>query len=71
MGEPVEVRFLPARSVDIPRNVLDISRAKSELGWSPRKTLEAGIQQMLVNAAQRPPNLAGAASFLERLRKHG
>lgn len=38
-----EVEYLPARSLDVPVSVLDISRAEAELGWSPRTGMEEGI----------------------------
>ena len=50
IGEHVELRFMEARSVDVSTNVLNISRAKSELGWRPRMSLNAGIQQMVKDA---------------------
>lgn len=37
------VEYLPARKVDVPVNVLDISRARSELGWNPAINLSEGI----------------------------
>lgn len=41
-GTP-EVEYLPARSLDVPASVLDISRAEEELGWSPSTELAEGI----------------------------
>jgi UDP-glucose 4-epimerase len=35
-GRRVERRYLPARAFDVPANVLDISLARSALGWAPR-----------------------------------
>lgn len=32
-GHRVEINRLPARPIDVPINVLDITRAKNELGW--------------------------------------
>lgn len=34
-GKKIAINRLPSRPIDVPINVLDISRAKSELGWSP------------------------------------
>ena len=38
------VAHLPARHGDVPRNALDIGRARSQLGYRPTVTLEAGIE---------------------------
>jgi UDP-glucose 4-epimerase len=43
LGHPVERRYTPARALDVPYNVLDITRAKRELHWQPQIMLEAGI----------------------------
>jgi UDP-glucose 4-epimerase len=43
----VEVNFQPARTFDIPINVLDIARAKSILNWSPTISFEEGIRLTL------------------------
>jgi UDP-glucose 4-epimerase len=42
---PVEPRYKPGRGFDVPRVVLDISRARADLGWSPRTGLDAGIAE--------------------------
>lgn len=47
LGSPLDIRFLPARKVDVPINILDISRARAELGWSPRTDLAVGIRRMI------------------------
>jgi UDP-glucose 4-epimerase len=47
IGEAVEVRFREARTVDVPVNVLDISRAKAELNWCPKTDLETGMRRMM------------------------
>ena len=38
-----EPTMLPARAFDVAQNVLDISKIKNELGWSPRTGLSDGI----------------------------
>lgn len=47
MGEIVadepEVEYLPARSLDVPANVLDVGRVREELGWSPKTDLSEGL----------------------------
>jgi UDP-glucose 4-epimerase len=40
---PVEVQYAPGRPVDVPANVLDISRAQKYLGWSPKVDLREGL----------------------------
>lgn len=44
-GERPEVEYSPGRSLDVPASVLDIRRAKEELGWSPRTELTEGISR--------------------------
>jgi UDP-glucose 4-epimerase len=43
VGNPASLHFLPERPLDVPRNVLDISRIKAETGWAPRVPLSEGI----------------------------
>ncbi len=43
MGEQPAVEYLPARALDVPVSVLDIGRARAELGWSPKTELAEGI----------------------------
>jgi UDP-glucose 4-epimerase len=45
VGKPVEVVHHPARSADVPVNVLDIQRAKKCLEWQPEINLENGIRK--------------------------
>lgn len=42
-GRRVPAVHLPGRGVDVPRVVLDISRARAGLGWTPAHTLEEGL----------------------------
>nr|WP_241687849.1 NAD-dependent epimerase/dehydratase family protein [Janthinobacterium sp. 17J80-10] len=44
-GEPLDVIYRPARSMDVRAVVLDISRIASELDWRPAVTLEDGIRR--------------------------
>ena len=49
-----EPQFTLSRSGDPERRVLDISRAKKELGYSPNVALEEGLRRTLAwMAAQR------------------
>lgn len=43
---PVMVSLLASEKRDVAVNVLDISRAKNELGWSPQVSLNEGIREM-------------------------
>jgi UDP-glucose 4-epimerase len=43
---PLEVRRLPARSFDVPRNWLAVDLARRELGWSARTSLTDGVRAM-------------------------
>jgi UDP-glucose 4-epimerase len=47
LGSPVAVRFAPARAFDVPANVLDIRRARKELGWQPEVGFEVGLERTL------------------------
>lgn len=39
------VQYLPARSFDVPVNILSINRIQKELNWTPVVSLEEGVQQ--------------------------
>jgi UDP-glucose 4-epimerase len=41
---PVEVQYTPARALDVPANVLDITRAKTYLQWEPQVDLKDGLR---------------------------
>jgi UDP-glucose 4-epimerase len=43
IGRPVVRTYRPARGLDVPVNVLDISRARRELGWEPQVAFEEGL----------------------------
>lgn len=45
VGRPVPVDFKPARPVDVPVSILDVSRAASELGWRPTTTWQEGLSR--------------------------
>jgi UDP-glucose 4-epimerase len=46
-GRRLSVEFGPAHDFDVPRNVLDIGKAKRLLGWSPQVPLEPGLERLL------------------------
>lgn len=46
VGAPARVQFTPARSFDVSSNVLSIARARRELQWEPRISLEEGVARM-------------------------
>lgn len=45
-GHPLEISYLPARTGDILRSFADITRAKEQLGFAPRVSLEKGIGEL-------------------------
>ena len=47
MREPVKYMNLKRRALDVPINVLDISRIHDELGWKPKTPLPDGIIKMV------------------------
>ena len=42
---PVQIKYLPARDLDVLENVLDITIAKEKLNWQPSVTLADGISR--------------------------
>lgn len=46
----VDISYDESRRIDVPYNVLDIAKAKSELGWTPRIPLKEGIRRVLRSA---------------------
>ena len=47
IGRPVQRRYVPGRSFDVPANVLDIRLARAELGWQPAIAFEEGLRRTL------------------------
>jgi UDP-glucose 4-epimerase len=47
LGHPLQVEYSPARPLDVPVNVLDISRARQELHWSPGIAFRVGVEKTL------------------------
>jgi UDP-glucose 4-epimerase len=46
IGHSVECSYLPQNSLDVPKNVLDITRIRSEMGWEPTISLSEGILRL-------------------------
>lgn len=44
---PLDVNYTIGRLVDVPRNVLDTSKAKAILNWSPRAKMEDALKETL------------------------
>lgn len=42
---PAQVAYTPGRAYDVPRVVLDVTRARAAFGWKPEIALEAGIRE--------------------------
>jgi UDP-glucose 4-epimerase len=47
LGTGLDIRRRPGRALDVPRNVLDITRATGELGWQPANDLDRGLARTL------------------------
>jgi UDP-glucose 4-epimerase len=43
VGKQPTIEYLPARALDVSTSVLDTSRARQELGWSPKMELAEGM----------------------------
>ncbi|WP_083898937.1 NAD-dependent epimerase/dehydratase family protein [Robiginitomaculum antarcticum] len=46
LGRDIRVKFAPARGFDLPYAVLDVTRARTDLGWSPKTPLTQSIQKI-------------------------
>jgi UDP-glucose 4-epimerase len=49
IGRPIAILRKAGRSFDVPISVLDISKAKNDLGWNPVLNIDSGIEQMIVD----------------------
>ena len=49
LDKTVKVNYLPARNFDVPVNVLNIRKAKEQLGWEPRVSLEISVDQDMLS----------------------
>jgi UDP-glucose 4-epimerase len=52
LEKPIDVSYKPARDFDVRANVLDITRARSLLGWSPKISLEEGLSRHITYLKQ-------------------
>jgi UDP-glucose 4-epimerase len=43
MGRPIDIRRYEGRQVDVPRSILDVGLAASDLGWYPRTNFLNGL----------------------------
>jgi UDP-glucose 4-epimerase len=46
-GQPADVEYYPARSLDVLANVLDITKIASEIGWRPHYSTAEGLQRFM------------------------
>jgi len=47
LGITLEKEFVPNRGTDVSMSILDVTKAKTLLHWSPKVSFEAGIRMML------------------------
>lgn len=53
VGVKPQVRHYPARDFDVPHIVLDIGKARREIGWQPRTDLHQGLSLTLASFSDR------------------
>ena len=46
VGHAVDARYVQPRRFDVPVNVLDTTRLRQQLGWSPKVDLDTGLRRM-------------------------
>lgn len=47
LGRKIPCEYKPSRGFDVKENVLNVTRARSELMWTPSITLEVGLDRMV------------------------
>lgn len=47
LGKKAICNYHESRSFDVPENVLDISRAKQEIGWHPKESFSSGLKKTI------------------------
>lgn len=50
LGRPIEREYVEARSTDVDVSQLDITKAARVLGWKPRTSFQAGLDQTVARA---------------------
>lgn len=70
LSTEIDVVYQSARSLDVTKNILDISRAKRELGWTPSVTLQEGITSLIENIESNAgiPPVCGDRSLVSKNR---
>jgi UDP-glucose 4-epimerase len=53
LGKEIEVDYRPARTFDVRRNVLDVTKAAELLAWRPQIALRQGISDLLADLGNR------------------
>lgn len=46
IGRALDLQYMPSRSYDVPEVILDVSKARRELGWSPHIDIEDGLDRV-------------------------
>jgi UDP-glucuronate 4-epimerase len=64
-GRTLDVRYTEAAAGDVRRTAADTTRIRSEVGWEPKTSLEAGLAAQLADAFDRAGGDTAGASFLE------
>lgn len=54
LEHPVDVSFTPGRGFDVPASLLDITRARSVLGWAPTVSFEEGMSRYITYLKDKP-----------------
>ena len=52
LGAPLSVTYSSARHIDVPWNVLDVSKIEEKLGWRPNLILQDGVKLLLDDLAR-------------------
>lgn len=54
VGEEIQPQVKPGRGIDVPRSVLDISKAREAFDWAPATSLEDGIRRSWAWVQEQP-----------------